>query len=271
MTIGEFLARNTVLECPRCGSIYTSKKLEELVSPGCNQGYDILVYVGKSIFLKHRNEKEIKTEFERRGITISLRGISYLAKKFIVYLAIAHRQSSVRLKQAMDARGGYILHLDGTCEGDSPHLMSVLDGISETVLDNSKIPSEKAERIIPLLNRIKKNYGVPLALVHDMGKGILSAVKKVFPDVKDFICHFHFLRDIGKDLFGKENDIIRNRLSHHGVQGQLRKKVIVLKNAIDHHPDLIDALVASLGSGKIEDWALEQAPEFAAYTLIQRA
>ncbi|MCP4374160.1 MAG: ABC transporter substrate-binding protein, partial [Deltaproteobacteria bacterium] len=77
--------------------------------------------------------------------------------------------------------------------------------------------------------------------------------------------------DIGKDLFGKENDIIRNRLSHHGVQGQLRKKVIVLKNAIDHYPDLIDALVASLGSGKIEDWTLEQAPEFAAYTLIQWA
>ncbi len=271
MTIGEFWARETVLECPRCGGIYTSKKLEELVSPGCNHGYDVLVYVGKSIFLKHRNEKEIKSELEKRGVTISLRGSGYLAKKFIVYLAIAHRQSSVRLKKAMKARGGYILHLDGTCEGDSPHLMSVLDGISEIVLDNTKLPSEKTERIIPFLSGIKKTYGVPLALVHDMGKGILSAVKKVFPDVNDFICHFHFLRDLGKDLFGKENDIIRNRLRHHGVQGQLRKKAIVLKHGIDHHPGLTDALVASLGSGKIEEWALEQAPEFAAYTLIQWA
>jgi len=270
-TLGEFWARETVLECPQCSGIYTSKKLQELVSPGCNLGYDVLVYAGISLFLNHRNEKEIKAELENRGVTISLRGIAYLARKFIVYLAIAHRQSSAQLKKAMKARGGYILHLDGTCEGDSPHLMSGLDGISELVLDNIKLPSEKAERIIPFLNEIKKTYGIPLALVHDMGKGILSAVKKVFPGARDFICHFHFLRDIGKDLFGKENDIIRNRLRHHGVQGQLRKKAIALKNGIDHHPGLTDALVASLGSGKIEQWALEQAPEFAAYTLIQWA
>ena len=76
----------------------------------------------------------------------------------------------------MKARGGYILHLDGTCEGDSPHLMSGLDGISELVLDNIKLPSEKAERIIPFLSGIKKIYGMPLALGHDMGKGILIAV-----------------------------------------------------------------------------------------------
>ena len=269
MTIGELCARETVLECPQCGGIYTSKKLAELVSPGCSHGYDVIVYAGISLFLNHRNEKEIKSALEKRGVSISLRGIAYLAKKFIVYLAIAHRQSNVRLKKAMKARGGYILHLDGTCEGDSPHLMSGLDGISELVLDNIKLPSEKAERIIPFLSGIKKTYGMPLALVHDMGKGILSAVKKVFPGVKDFICHFHFLRDIGKDLFGKENDIIRNRLRHHGVQGQLRKKAIALKNGMDHHPGLTDALVASLGSGKIEEWAVEQAPEFAAYTLIQ--
>jgi hypothetical protein len=271
MTLGAFWARETVLECPQCSGIYTSKKLEVLVSPGCNHGYDVLVYIGQSLFLKHRNEKAIKSELEKRGVPISLRGIAYLAKKFIVYLAIAHRQSSAHLKQAMQARGGYILHLDGTCEGDSPHLMSGLDGISELVLDNIKLPSEKAERIIPFLSGIKKTYGLPLALVHDMGKGILSAVKKVFPGVNDFICHFHFLRDIGKDLFGKENDIIRNRLKAHGVQGQLRKKAIALKNSIDPSPGLIDTLSTSVDSGKIEEWTIEQAPEFAAYTLIQWA
>jgi hypothetical protein len=37
----------------------------------------------------------------------------------------------------MALRGGYILHLDGTCEGDSPHLMSALDSISDIVIDNA--------------------------------------------------------------------------------------------------------------------------------------
>jgi hypothetical protein len=31
-----------------------------------------------------------------------------------------------------------------------------------------------------------------------MGKGILNAVAAVFPDTPDYICHFHFLRDIGR-------------------------------------------------------------------------
>jgi len=50
----------------------------------------------------------------------------------------------------MELRGGYILHLDGTCEADSPHLFSGLDGIAELVLDNVKLPSERAD----LLNSV---------------------------------------------------------------------------------------------------------------------
>jgi hypothetical protein len=104
----------------------------------------------------------------------------------------------------MVSRGGYILHLDGTCEADSPLLFTGMDGIAKIVLDNIKLPSEKAESIIPFLQKIKREYGDPIALVHDMGKGILAAVATVFKRVPDFICHFHFLRDIGKDLFEEE-------------------------------------------------------------------
>src|SRR4030042_4479643 len=89
----------------------------------------------------------------------------------------------------MTKRGGYILHIDGTCEGDSPHLFCGLDGISEIVLDSIKIPSEKKELLIPFFERIKNQYGGPVALVHDMGLGILMAVEEVFPGVANFICH----------------------------------------------------------------------------------
>jgi hypothetical protein len=101
----------------------------------------------------------------------------------------------------MALRGGYILHLDGTCEGDSPNLFSGMDGIARIILDNVKLPSEKTELLIPFLRRIKRHYGDPLALVHDMGHGLMAAIDVVFPGVQDFICHFHFLRDIGKDSF----------------------------------------------------------------------
>ena len=77
------------------------------------------------------------------------------------------------MKSLLRSRGGYILHLDATCEADSPHLMSGLDGISEIVLENVKLPSEKAEKIIPFLRRIKNLYGDPLAVVNDMSKAIV--------------------------------------------------------------------------------------------------
>jgi len=84
----------------------------------------------------------------------------------------------------MAKRGRYILHVDGTCEGDSPHLFCGLDGISEIVLDNIKIPSERKELLIPFFQRIKKQYGDPVALVHDMGIGILMKAKDNRPFVQ---------------------------------------------------------------------------------------
>ena len=154
---------------------------------------------GLALFVECKNEKQIQAELKSCNVPISIRQVGYLAKKFIVYLAVAHKESRSKIKDLLSLRGGYILHLDGTCEGDSPHLMSALDEIAQIVLDNIKIPSEKADKIIPFLRRIKQSYGIPLALVHDMGAGIVSAVKEVFPGVADYVCHYHFLRDIGND------------------------------------------------------------------------
>ena len=177
------------------------------------------------LFVRCRSEKDIVEELARKNISISDREVSFLGKKFVTYLAVAHREARQRIRSAMDQRGGYILHVDGTCEGDSPHLFTGLDGITEIVLDNIKIPSERSELLIPFFEKIKEQYGSPIALVHDMGKGILSAIADVFPGKPDFICHFHFLRDIGKDLMEDEYKKIRNRLKKYKIRGSLRRNV----------------------------------------------
>ena len=271
LAIGEFVPKETVLVCRKCGRTYTSEELQELVPPWAKFGYDVLVHVGKEVFLHCRQDKEIISGLASKRIGISPSEIAYLAKKFIVYLAIAHREAQARIREAMCLRGGYILHLDGTCEGDSPHLISALDGIPEIVLDNVKVPSESAERLIPFLRRIKQAYGNPLAVVIDMGKGILGAVKEVFKGVAVFICHFHFLRDIGKDLFAGENDVLRSQLKEHGIQGALRKKAAQFKKIIDSHPHLTECLAASLKNGKVQKWTLEEMFVVTAYTFIQWA
>ena len=131
-------------------------------------------------------------------------------------------------------------------------LMSSLDSISEMVLGNVKIPSEKTEEIIPFLEEIKARYGVPLAEVHDMGAGILAAVKTVFPGVPDFICHYHFLRDLGKDLLEPDYDAIRKRLRHHTITEKLQYQARRLKKLIDQQPAWVEGFCQSIANDALQ-------------------
>jgi len=255
LSIGPFNAHQTVLSCPKCEKriLYGSEKLHRLKPFRGTFGYDILVYAGEAMFVRSRSEGEIQQELAQRHIGISQREISCLARKFVLYLAVAHRQSREKIRRLMAARGGYILHLDGTCEGDSPHLLSGLDGITEIVLENITLASEKAETIIPFLRNIQQLYGQPLALVHDMGKGISGAVKAVFPEAADFICHYHFLAAVGRNLFEKENDRVRARLRKHGIQGVLRKRAREYKPLMEQHPEVLSSVSSMLSTTPSED------------------
>jgi hypothetical protein len=266
--IGMFHAQETISICDHCQCTYGSPELRRLVAPGCNFGYDVLVYVGQALFLRHRRSQEIRQELATQNVHISSRQVDYLGRKFIVYLAIAHRQCAPRIKQAMDAKGGYMLHLDGTREGEGPLLMSGLDAISEIVLGNVKLPSEKADTIIPFLEQIKQRFGEPMALVHDMGAGILKAVATVFPDKPDFICHFHFLRDVGKDLLESDYELIRKCLRKHGITTKLHTLARKLKTVIDIHPDLVEDFRAQAQDQAVSDASVELIPTISAYGLI---
>ena len=264
--------RETILYCPQCEESYGSDELRRLKPPKSRFGYDVLVYVGKATFLRCRDGAEVRGELRARQVRISESEIFYLAKKFIVYLSLVHRESQGKIKELLDRNGGYVLHLDATCEGDSPHVMTGMDGITEMVLENEKMASEKADTIVPMLRRMKARYGVPLALVHDMGKGICAAVARVFPGIPDFICHYHFLADVGKDLFAGENDTMRKRLRKHGVQGKLRKRLREFQQQVDESPSVAESLESGvLPDGLQGDAAHSPIPVVVCYTLVQWA
>lgn len=241
MHIGEFTAKETLHKCDNsdCENniIYNSQELIKLVAPGCNYGYDLIDYIGESMFIRHMQSTEIRqTLLIRNNISISISGIEYLAKKFIIYLSVIHEHYNMEIVETMDSNGGYILHLDalGGNKGGE-RVISGIDSITDFVLENAKIPSENSISIIPFLEKIKKNFGCPLRIVQDMGKGIMKAVETVFPETEILICHFHFLRDIGKDLLETGYDIIRKRLRHFGFLILLRNLSKEL-NAVSENP-----------------------------------
>lgn len=224
MSTGSCNCHETYLYCPEHLEIHRSQDLQRLVPFKCTYGYDVIVYVGKSMYLRCMSEQAIKKELELMAINISSSEIRYLGEKFIAYLTICHQQSQLKLRLKMAQGGGYILHIDGTSEGDSPHLLSCMDGITGIVLSSVKISSEKKEKIIPFLENIREQYGVPLAIVSDMGKGLMGAIEEVFSGVLALICHFHFLRDIGKDLLEEAYRDLRNGLKKSKIRTALKNK-----------------------------------------------
>jgi hypothetical protein len=99
-----------------------------------------------------------------------------------------------------------------------------------------------------------------------MGAGILKAVAKVFPNVADFICHFHFLRDIGNDLMGEDYDRLRQRLRKHEIHAKLRAHAKALQRRIE--PCLLAQLAAGISDRLPSDTQREIFPRASAYSLI---
>lgn len=70
---------------------------------------------------------------------------------------------------------------------------------------------------------VKKQYGDPLAGICDMLASNLAAFQKVFPDILLLICHFHFLRDLGRDWMGYENLMVENFLKTYDTTARLKE------------------------------------------------
>lgn len=253
--IGAFNAHRTFLFCPQCNTIFAPENFEGITPPGSNIGYDVIVYIGKLIFCEHHTLEETQQQLKNRNLSISTSEIAYLSQKFIVYLSILHQQAGALLKMHIQNNGGYILHIDGTNEGASPHLISGIDEISGFVLANVKVPGEKKEQVIPFLEKIKQSYGNPLAVTSDMGVAFLGAIPEAFPEIPNYICHFHFLRDIGKDLLDKQYSVIRSRLKYFGISSILRNRLRYYygDDTEDIELDRLDEIIHSANHLKIGD------------------
>lgn len=268
LEVGQFKALETHTRCRHCQRVYRSEELRALTPQGGKFGFDVIEMIGRALFVHCRNETDIEAELAHRNIPISSNEIRFLGKRFIVYLLLAHHQCQAQLKQAMQSKGGYILHLDGTCEGSSPHVFSCLDAISTIVLGNRKMPTEDSQYIMPLLHDLKAAYGDPIALVHDMGAAILKAVATVFPGIPDYICHFHFLRDLGKDLLGVEYSALRRMIRSYNVRAKLGHAAKQLKAVIGNDQALSDSLQAYLKDQETGCPSAPLDPRVKAYLLV---
>ena len=229
---GTFLAVERQGYCRRHRQLPPARceQLARIVAPGSNHAYDVLVRVGLARFLECRQDEQIRDEMCREhGIELGRSTVSYLARKFVAYVQRVHQESILALRGAMDARGGYILHIDGTCEEASRVLLVCMDSLSMQVLESRRINSESHEQVRDVLRGVQRDWGRPLAIVHDLRRALITAAGEVFPGVGQFVCHYHLAADVGKDILSPPIDRLRRVLRRTKVRSKLRQLVRSLK------------------------------------------
>ena len=133
------------------------------------------------------------------GFHISTGSVSNLSWMGLAYLEQCHFAQAKKLAERY-RQNGFFIHLDGTNEGGKYNHFVVREGMSGNVLYAEKILSESEASIIPVLKKVKELFGNPEAVISDMSAAIKKAVTEVFKNIPHRLCHFHFLKDIGKDM-----------------------------------------------------------------------
>ncbi len=230
---GTFYVRETVricgAGCRQEGSPVACRPeaLNALIPPGGVVGYDVMTYVGMERFVRHRQREEIRSSLKQgHGIALSTGEISDLGKRFLVYLEALHRQRAPALQAAMQEDGGWPLHVDATGEDGRGTLLVAYSGWRRWVLGAWKIPTERADAILPRLEETADLFGSPCAVVRDLGKAITEAVeqfvRKLPAPVPILACHQHFLNDVGSDLLRGGHDKLRALFRRIDVRKDLR-------------------------------------------------
>jgi hypothetical protein len=212
LTYGVFDAIERYGYCPvhpKAGAC-RSNELDRIVARGAIVAYDVIVRVGLARFVGCRQFGEIQADLAHsHGIVIPTRTLAHVAQKFVAYVQVVHSESVRLLRQDMTRRGGYILHIDGTCEEGSQVLLVCLDSLSEQVLASQKIASENTAEVGKVLDGVRRDWGVPLAVVHDLRNSLIAAAGTAFPGVPQFVCHYHLAADVGKDILASHVDRLR--------------------------------------------------------------
>ena len=242
---GIFNARERVLECPakctyRNGDYVTSRSshINTLAAAGSNFGYDIETYIGMERFIKHRQRDEIQKALkDEYSITISSGEVSALAARFLSHVEELHKTCSNEIRAGLTKLGGYPLHIDCTTEGGKSTLLVIYAGWQGWVLGSWKIPTESAAAIAPYISEVVKTFGEPIAIVRDLGqpmaRAIEDAVDKMSSQPKILACHFHFLRDVGKDTLGDDHEHLRKLIQKLSVRENIRVVVRELRKKCD--------------------------------------
>ena len=212
---------------PARALIRRQPEVAALLLPRSTVGYDVMTFVGVERFVHFRQRAEIVTALAQKyGLSLSSGEVSDLARRFLVYLDALHQSRAGELRRILEQDGGWPLHIDATGEDGQGTLLCAYAGWRGWALGAWKIPTERADAILPRLRAVVARFGEPCAVMRDLGKAVIEAARDLVAGFARKVpvlgCHLHFLKDIGKDLLGPAHDELRELFRRFSVQTRLR-------------------------------------------------
>lgn len=260
--------------CSNCNYFNYPEEYKFVFPKSGHYSYDCMTEIGLLRLNNFQDKKIAEIISEKYSIAIPSSTISHLSNKFIDYFAASHYNfNSKKIKDFIISNGGYILHIDGTCEAGTPMSFSVIDAISGIVLATCKMNTENKRSIKKLLNKCLEKYGQPLAVVSDLSGVIKKAIKNSFigEEIPHFICQFHFLENIGKKILKSEYSRLIKLVKKEKLKSQLRslRKDLGVKNEdkLLNQKELID-LLENVES-TVDSKKITQTRRTLAYTILK--
>jgi hypothetical protein len=190
------------LDCPAPRPrpfVYAPRDLRAVL-PGRIYGLDVTLHVGERHLLDGVALAQITRDLNARGVPVDQRHTCRIFRDFLT-LTMLERGDEEALRTRLRAQGGIVLMCDGVQFDDrSPVLYLAWDARSGVPLFGERKLYRGEDDLVPLLERVRRMDVPVIGVVTDKEKGLVPAVKSVFPDVPYQFCHTHFLKNCAKPL-----------------------------------------------------------------------
>jgi len=184
--------------CPGPRPVYRPPEDLRFALPRKTFGFDVTLAVGER-HLGGEALAAIGRDLNDRGVPIDQTHVGRLFRDFLALWNTTRDHQA--LLRRLQAQGGAVLMADGVqFEGQSPVLYVAWDAISGMPLLGERREFRGKEDLKSLLERVKELEIPVRAVVTDKEKGLVPAVKEVFPDVPYQYCQTHFLSNCAKPI-----------------------------------------------------------------------
>lgn len=200
MQIGYYPKRCPQPDCRGHQSSLRSGEWQQVAPIYGTYGFDVIASIGWQRQRRHQTYDEIHGELANR-VQISASQVRYLYTYHYLPLLACHERASWAELKRVSAELGLILTLDGLApEGGEPQLWVVRELRTGQTLRSGWLSEQGQTAFENFLGPIAEQGWQVAAVLSDKQRGLVPAVKVVFPQAKQAFCQSHYLDNLAEPV-----------------------------------------------------------------------